>query len=302
LISLNLSKALLVVAIVTSFKFVDVFLTQFQEFAVSKCQSKPNIPSPSKIGIQMNSETYESIKTISVLSVKTNKYSPIQRIWTPRSGKKVIVAFLPHFGALNAWEYAQRLLHNFPIFELNNVQIVVIGIGTIEGAREFAREIGFPYDKLFVDEEGTLYEKLGFSKGFGDKTPLNPLLKLFPMLAGIGSPGTVQEVLRGYVGDKDAENAWIYSNLRLLPPDASGSEDNQKEGQKPLELASLRLQNTVQILGKWNKLLPPNKHLVTQQGGTVIFDGKNKIYQYKDLEILKYTPINEVLDAIITTE
>lgn len=54
------------------------------------------------------------------------------------------------------------------------------------------------------------------------------------------------------------------------------------QGSRPLEVATLRLQNMRQIVTKWNKLSPPNKELITQQGGTVVFEGRDKIYSYKD--------------------
>ena len=34
---------------------------------------------------------------------------------------------------------------------------------------------------------------------------ISPYAKLLPMLMGIGSPGTLQEVVRGYVGDKESK-------------------------------------------------------------------------------------------------
>jgi hypothetical protein len=37
-----------------------------------------------------------------------------------------------------------------------------------------------------------------------EKVKLHPYLKLVIMCAGIGSPGTLPEVFRGYLGDKNA--------------------------------------------------------------------------------------------------
>lgn len=54
------------------------------------------------------------------------------------------------------------------------------------------------------------------------------------------------------------------------------------QGSRPLEVATLRLQNMRQIVTKWNKLAPPNKELITQQGGTVVFEGRDTVYSYKD--------------------
>ena len=45
-----------------------------------------------------------------------------------------------------------------------------------------------------VDPEGVCYKALGFSPGFAADAPVSAYLKLLPMLAGIGSPGTIQEV------------------------------------------------------------------------------------------------------------
>ena len=48
---------------------------------------------------------------------------------------------------------------------------------------------------LAADPEGVCYKALRFSPGFAPDAPVSAYLKLFPMLAGIGSPGTIQEVL-----------------------------------------------------------------------------------------------------------
>ena len=45
-----------------------------------------------------------------------------------------------------------------------------------------------------ADETGQCYKALGFSPGFAPDADVSPYLKLLPMLAGIGSPGTIQEV------------------------------------------------------------------------------------------------------------
>eukprot|EP00955_Chlamydomonas_euryale_P084782 364003-Chlamydomonas_euryale.AAC.30 len=58
---------------------------------------------------------------------------------------------------------------------------------------------------VFADPDGSAYKALGFSPGFAPDLQVSAYAKLLPMLAGIGSPGTVQEVIRGYVGDKDSK-------------------------------------------------------------------------------------------------
>ena len=49
-------------------------------------------------------------------------------------------------------------------------------------------------DLLYLDPEARLYKLLDFNKGFGPGMDINPYLKLVPMMAGIGSPGTLGDV------------------------------------------------------------------------------------------------------------
>eukprot|EP00955_Chlamydomonas_euryale_P084783 364003-Chlamydomonas_euryale.AAC.31 len=43
------------------------------------------------------------------------------------------------------------------------------------------------------------------------------------------------------------------------------------------------------ILPKWKDLSPENEVLLTQQGGTVVFEGMNTLFRHDDSGILKYT-------------
>lgn len=88
------------------------------------------------------------------------------------------------------------------------------------------------------------------------------------------------KVLKGYTGDRSANVEWISSAMTIA--NHKDFDMLGKQGARPLELATLRLQNMQQILTKWNQLSPPNKELITQQGGTVVFDGKEAIYSFKD--------------------
>lgn len=74
------------------------------------------------------------------------------------------------------------------------MQVFTVGLGTPENARLFARELNYPLEHLYADPSGACYKALGFNPGFAADVDINPYLKLLPMLMGIGSPGTVQEV------------------------------------------------------------------------------------------------------------
>ena len=138
---------------------------------------------------------------------------------------------------------------------------------------------------------GALYRELGFSRGFApDLEGVSPYLKLLPMLAGAGSPGTVREVLRGYVGDRDAPEVFL----------GGGVFDVLGTGyQRPFELASRRLLNMASILPRWGSLAPEETSLLTLQGGTFVFRGGETAFAHRDPGILKRASLDAVLAAAL---
>ena len=109
--------------------------------------------------------------------------------------------------------------------------LVAVGLGDPVQARQFCEVHGLPTDMLYSDPSGAAYSALGFrcaqscmicpaeigamclssrcdtasdslvarrlcSPGFAPDANVSAYLKLLPMLAGIGSPGTLQEVRR----------------------------------------------------------------------------------------------------------
>ena len=85
------------------------------------------------------------------------------------------------------------------------MQLVAIGIGSVEAAKDFAAKTKFPVDRLYADDSAAACDALGFAPGWGReggpgawvaKIPFaNGYVKLLVMCAGIGSPGTLKEVL-----------------------------------------------------------------------------------------------------------
>mmetsp|Transcript_27734 Transcript_27734/g.46624 ORF Transcript_27734/g.46624 Transcript_27734/m.46624 type:complete len:144 (+) Transcript_27734:1-432(+) len=131
-----------------------------------------------------------------------------------------------------------------------------------------------------------------FSQGFIPEAPVSPYFKLLPMLAGIGSPGTIQEVLRGYFGDQSTNPKWIRKSLRLVRQERFDVLGYNY--QRPFELATVRLQNMVDVLGNWGRLAPEQTSLITQLGGAYLLDKKGSLlYQHKDQGILKYVDVKE---------
>ncbi|KIZ01932.1 hypothetical protein MNEG_6027 [Monoraphidium neglectum] len=208
------------------------------------------------------------------------------------AGNRVVVPFLTHFGDLTSWEFAQKLQKKAlgPLQEAG-VKVISVGLGSPESARTFAAALDYPLEGLYADPTGACCKALGFSPGFADSVEgVDPYLKLLPMLMGIGSPGTVQEVLRGYVGDREAPPVFDGTLGRAF--DILG-----KGYQRPLELATLRLQNMVGVLSKWGDLAPSEKRLLTQQGGCIVFDGCDVVYRHADPGILKYADVDAVVQA-----
>merc|ERR1712187_438952 len=127
------------------------------------------------------------------------------------------------------------------------------------------------------------------------------------MLLGIGSPGTIQAVLRGYRGDPNAKRDWLHKPLQQ--GNAKGrfpSFLNEglwdivgKNGLRPFEMATLRLQNMVGVLNNWGELAPEDSQLVVQQGGAMIVrpDGSTA-YSFADRGILTYADVDELLAQV----
>ncbi|NBY58668.1 MAG: hypothetical protein EBQ52_00560, partial [Synechococcaceae bacterium LLD_019] len=117
-------------------------------------------------------------------------------------GGRRLVLLLTQLVDFDSMEYAQALAPELPKLEAAGIHTLAIAIGNAAGAERFCRHTGFPRTALEVDAEPTLHRELGLYEGL--KTPGGPWPGLLLMCAGIGSPGTLAEVLRGYTGDRNA--------------------------------------------------------------------------------------------------
>jgi hypothetical protein len=139
-----------------------------------------------------------------------------------------------------------------------------------------------------VQADAALHQALGLYAGL--QTPGGPWPGLLLMCAGIGSPGTLQEVLRGYTGDRTAPQRL---NLPLFR--AAGGEGFQR----PFELATVRLQNMVEVLGNWRTYVPRDD-FITQRGGTFLLEADDTLlYSHRDRGILGFSAtMNQPLDFL----
>jgi hypothetical protein len=151
-------------------------------------------------------------------------YSPFKQRETlfsniiSREEKGSVVLFLTHLGDLASFELAQQAVYYLPQIRSKKIGFLAITPGAKqESAEKFCSLTNFPIENLYIDKSAKLYDELQFSKGFlPQNSNISPYLKLLPMLMGIGSPGTIPEVLRGYFGDKNAPSSWIQESLRYV--------------------------------------------------------------------------------------
>ncbi|MFM6127678.1 MAG: peroxiredoxin-like family protein, partial [Sphaerospermopsis kisseleviana] len=163
---------------------------------------------------------------------------------------------------------------------------------------KFCEYTGFPPENLFIDPNAELHHQLNLYSGLNVSLPglsvsQKAWLNLLLMCAGIGSPGTLAEVFRGYIGDRKAPQ--LIADNEMIEgtplPGFKGSFFQLAGGsgfQRPFELATLRLRNMTQVLKNWRTYVPNSAYL-TQRGATFLFNSKGELlYQHRDPGILGF--------------
>jgi hypothetical protein len=211
---------------------------------------------------------------------------------------KLLVLVWPQLGDFDSLEYAWWLQREANQLQAQNIAIRGVGIGDRASGEKFCNFTGFPADWLFVDPIAELHRQLNLYAGLSLKVPSlssaqNAWLNLMLMCAGIGSPGTLAEVFRGYRGDRQAPQLIADEETveaKPLPP-FKGSFFKLAGGkgfQRPFELATLRLRNMTEVLSHWKTYVPDASHM-TQRGGTFLFDAQGKLlYEHRDRGILGF--------------
>jgi hypothetical protein len=209
---------------------------------------------------------------------------------------RILVMVLPQLGDFDSLEYAWWIQHEPAL--LTDITIVAIGIGNQSAGEKFCRFTGFPIDRLFITPIPQLHQQLGLYPGLALQIPglsvaQSAWLNLMIMCAGIGSPGTLAEVFRGYRGDRSAPQLIPDQDTIQAPPLPAipGSFFKLAGGsgfQRPFELATLRLRNMGEVLANWSTYVPDASYL-TQRGGTFLFDTQgNLLYEHRDRGILGF--------------
>ena len=221
--------------------------------------------------------------------------SPIE---TCDADKRKLILIWPQMGDFDTLEYAWWLVRGQQRLSTLDLEVRAIAIGNIAAGQKFCDYTGFPAQHLFVDAEASLHQKLRLYKGLSASLPgLNQqqkgYLNLLLMCAGIGSPGTLKEVFRGYLGDRTAPQLIADDEtVKASPLPALKGEVFKRAGgkgfQRPFELATLRLRNMTEVLSHW-KTYVPNAAYLTQRGATFLFDADGGLlYEWRDHNILGF--------------
>eukprot|EP00808_Paulinella_micropora_P013266 g20436.t1 len=207
-------------------------------------------------------------------------------------GKKRLVLLMTQLGDFDSIEYAQALAPRVSELEAAGIAVQAFAIGNEQGKARFCEYTGFPADKLVMEEEPALHRACGLYGGL--KTGAGPWPDLILMCAGIGSPGTLGEVFRGYLGDKKAPQIIPNDKVIKAPPlpPIQGSFFKKAGGegfQRPMELATVRLANMAEVLGNWRTYVPRDD-FITQRGGTFLLDADDTLlYSHRDPGILGFS-------------
>ncbi|MEL7037596.1 MAG: peroxiredoxin-like family protein [Cyanobacteria bacterium J06592_8] len=214
------------------------------------------------------------------------------------SSPQQLVLILPQLGDFDSLEYAWWVQRESKQLQDRGVAIAAVGIGDRASGQKFCDFTGWTESSLFVDPTAQLHQELNLYSGLSVKLPglssgANAWVNLMLMCAGIGSPGTLAEVFRGYRGDRKAPQLIGDDEVvHAFPlPPLKGSFFQWAGGrgfQRPFELATLRLRNMTQVLGNW-KTYVPNSAYLTQRGATFLFNQQGELlYEHRDRAILGF--------------
>ncbi len=208
------------------------------------------------------------------------------------SKKNKLIAFVGLLGDFDSFEYAINLKKFAISNNLKNLDIFFIAIGNEKGREKFCKYTGFSEKNLKVVNNNQLHKLVGASKGLD--IGLGGWINMTLMLMGIGSPRTITEVIRGYTGDKGANQ--IYNDNEQINLfnvfKFSGKLFGKPFGKgylRPFELATFRLNNMIEIFKNWGDYMIDTKYL-PQRSCTFIIDQNNDvIYEYFSKDILNYS-------------
>ncbi len=214
------------------------------------------------------------------------------------AAKRTLVLVWPQLGDFDPLEYAWWIEKESAELKAASIQVRAVGIGDRTAGEKFCNYTSFPARHLYIDPTASLHQSLNLYKGLTTSLPSatpqqNGYLNLLLMCMGVGSPGTLKEVFRGYTGDKRAPQLIGDDEvIKAAPLPALKGDVFKNAGgkgfQRPFELATLRLRNMSEVLSNWKTYVPDAAYL-TQRGATFLLDTDGKIlYEWRDPGILGF--------------
>ena len=210
-----------------------------------------------------------------------------------KCGKKYkLIILFGLLGDFDSIEYAINLKKYIESNQNQELDIFAIAIGNKIGKEKFCNFTGFPKKNLEVVSDNQIHNNLMASKGID--TGLGGWINMLLMLSGINSLKTIKEVIRGYTGDRSAEQ--IFSDFDKIDflkfINFSGISFKYAFGDgylRPFELATFRLKNMIEIIQNWNDYIL-NDEFLPQRGASFILNNKNHIiYKHLSSDVLGYS-------------
>jgi len=272
---------------------------------------------------------HQQLSAAKVIDPRTNALvSPLDGV----SGRSLVV-LLPQLGEFDSSELCEALVAVQEDLKKAELELRVIGIGDAGAAKRFGDFTGLPLDCLRVDPDASLHRALSLHAGPDwsvpdsvpdavlsfllstlpggappDEAQLRPVfnawLNYIAMCAGLGAPGTLPEIIRGYLGDQSAperlaSDAVVKAGPVVIGPGVGPVKTgpisyelwwgDESGYQRPVELATVRLRNMVEVLTHWEKYVS-NPLRIAQRGATYIFgaDGET-LHEYRSRGVLTYS-------------
>jgi hypothetical protein len=253
--------------------------------------------------------------------------------------QRTLLIFGTYAADFNMIEYGQRIRYYYPILQKPPYNItrcgMIINCQNSNVVQKFNQYIDIPDTiEYFYDPMGIAGKAFGVSRGWlPDNTNINPYIKLFGMLFGLGAYATLPAVISGYIGNPFVKQPWITDALTVgnmqqrWPMNALEINNTTVKnkfddlpivgrswGRRPLELATLRLQSMMGIsIAHWDELQPNPQALdagvLTQLGGCLIIERVNNneddggssykvLYDWKDPGICAVANFEDILTKL----
>jgi hypothetical protein len=310
----------------------------------SKPESKPEPKAEKTIQEIMSVPVIQRLSDSIVTSVATNEQINLSTYLQSPDANKSMIVFGTYAADFNAIEYVQRLRYYLPQLQAKGVDKIGLVLNCeAEAAKKLVTMLELETDattrktttaaidndvvvELFIDPKGESGRAFGVGTGWRpNDEEMSPYVKLFGMLFGLGAWATLPAVIGGYIGNPYYGQPWIEDALAIGQmkgrwPQALDMDEDTGEvainkftelpvvgswERRPLELATLRLQNMVDIsIKNWGELAPKEDALeagvLTQLGGCVVVNAKSgeEITRWRDPGICAVANFEDILKNI----